>query len=131
VIHTFSARGLAALDPRWAGGRPRLVSDGDLEVIVAAAGTRPGKLAELQGLGKLAELEVDLRRILQRAPIQVLQALLFRKVPLAHAVIFEQRPAVEPAGSCEAVRPRRRSSLNGPARRLVLAGGISISASAR
>jgi hypothetical protein len=55
-----------------------------------------GKLAELQGLGKLAELEVDLRRILQRAPIQVLQALLFRKVPLAHAVIFEQRPAVEP-----------------------------------
>src|ERR1017187_7640250 len=24
VIHTFSAKGLAALDPRWAGGRPRL-----------------------------------------------------------------------------------------------------------
>ncbi len=40
VIHTFNARGLAALDPRWAGGRPRLISDGDIEVIVTAARTR-------------------------------------------------------------------------------------------
>jgi hypothetical protein len=37
VIHTFNAKGLAALDPRWAGGRPRLISDGDIEVIVTAA----------------------------------------------------------------------------------------------
>src|SRR6266699_6153622 len=43
VIHAFNARGLAALDPRWAGGRPRLISDGDIEVIVAAARTRPEK----------------------------------------------------------------------------------------
>ena len=43
VIHTFNARGLAALDPRWAGGRPRLISDGDIEVIVTAARTRPEK----------------------------------------------------------------------------------------
>jgi len=44
VIHLFNARGLAALDPRWAGGRPRLISDGDVEVIVTAARTRPEKL---------------------------------------------------------------------------------------
>ena len=43
VIHTFSAKGLAALDPRWAGGRPRLISDGDIEVIVTAARIRPEK----------------------------------------------------------------------------------------
>ena len=43
VIHTFNARGLAALDPRWAGGRPRLISDGDIEVILTAARTRPEK----------------------------------------------------------------------------------------
>ena len=43
VIHAFSAKGLAALDPRWAGGRPRLISDGDIEVIVTAARTRPEK----------------------------------------------------------------------------------------
>jgi hypothetical protein len=44
VIHLFNAKGLAALDPRWAGGRPRLISDDDVEVIVAAATTRPEKL---------------------------------------------------------------------------------------
>ena len=36
VIHAFNAKGLAALDPRWAGGRPRLISDDDIDVIVAA-----------------------------------------------------------------------------------------------
>ena len=44
VIHAFNAKGLAALDPQWAGGRPRLISDGDIEVIVTAARTRPEKL---------------------------------------------------------------------------------------
>src|SRR5215472_10457473 len=44
VIHAFNAKGLAALDPRWAGGRPRLISDGDIDVIAAAARTRPEKL---------------------------------------------------------------------------------------
>ena len=34
-------RGRAALDPQWAGGRLRLISDGDIEVIVTAARTRP------------------------------------------------------------------------------------------
>src|SRR6266699_6392258 len=43
VIHLFNAKGLAALDPRRAGGRPRRISDGDIEVIVAAAATRPEK----------------------------------------------------------------------------------------
>ena len=46
VIHAFNAKGLAALDPRWAGGRPRLISDGDIQVIVAAARTRPEKLGQ-------------------------------------------------------------------------------------
>ena len=43
VIHAFNARGLAALDPRQSGGRPRLISDEDIELIVAAARTRPEK----------------------------------------------------------------------------------------
>src|SRR3982751_764000 len=33
VIHAFNQRGLAALDPRWAGGRPRLISPDDIEFI--------------------------------------------------------------------------------------------------
>ena len=44
MIRAFNARGLAALDPQWAGGRPRLISDEDIEVIVTAARTRPEKL---------------------------------------------------------------------------------------
>jgi transposase len=43
VIHAFNERALAALDPRWAGGRPRLISDADIEFIAATATTRPIK----------------------------------------------------------------------------------------
>src|SRR5262249_50441473 len=46
VIHLFNQKGLAALDPRWAGGRPRLISDDDVAVIAAAARTRPEKLGQ-------------------------------------------------------------------------------------
>ncbi len=46
VIHLFNQKGLAALDPRWAGGRPRLISDEAIAVIVAAARTRPEKLGQ-------------------------------------------------------------------------------------
>ena len=44
VIHLFNEKGLAALDPHWAGGRPRLISDEDVEFIVTAATARPEKL---------------------------------------------------------------------------------------
>src|SRR2546423_11136337 len=44
VIHLFNAKGLAALDPRWAGGRPRRISDNDVKEIVMAASARPEKL---------------------------------------------------------------------------------------
>ena len=41
VIHSFNEIGLRALDPRWAGGRPRLISDDDITFIVATAKARP------------------------------------------------------------------------------------------
>jgi transposase len=44
VIHAFNQRGVAALDPQWAGGRPRRVSDEDVAAIVAAATARPKTL---------------------------------------------------------------------------------------
>jgi transposase len=46
VIHAFNQKGLAALDPQWAGGRPRRISDETIEVIVTAATTRPEKLGQ-------------------------------------------------------------------------------------
>jgi transposase len=41
VIHRFNAIGLACLDPRWAGGRPRRISAADERFIIAAAQRRP------------------------------------------------------------------------------------------
>jgi transposase len=46
VIHASDEKGLAALDPQWAGGRPRQISDSDIEVVVTAARTRPEKLGQ-------------------------------------------------------------------------------------
>jgi transposase len=44
VIHAFNEQGLAALNPRWAGGRPRRISTDDEDYIVKTATTRPEKL---------------------------------------------------------------------------------------
>ncbi|WP_212567738.1 helix-turn-helix domain-containing protein [Pseudonocardia sp. Ae505_Ps2] len=43
VIHAFNERGLAALDPQWAGGRPRLISDADIAFIVTTPHHPPGQ----------------------------------------------------------------------------------------
>ena len=39
VIHAFNTRGLAALDPQWAGGRPRLIGDDDTAFVLTTATT--------------------------------------------------------------------------------------------
>ncbi|MFV2095223.1 helix-turn-helix domain-containing protein [Micromonospora sp. LOL_013] len=44
VIHAFNEIGLRALDPQWAGGRPRRISDDDEAFIVATAKARPSTL---------------------------------------------------------------------------------------
>ncbi|HEV2452158.1 MAG TPA: IS630 family transposase [Streptosporangiaceae bacterium] len=46
VIHKFNEMGLACLDPRWAGGRPRLITSTDEAHIVKTARTRPEKLGQ-------------------------------------------------------------------------------------
>ncbi len=44
VIHAFNEIGLRALDPQWAGGRPRRINDDDEAFIVATATARPSTL---------------------------------------------------------------------------------------
>lgn len=46
VIHRFNEIGLACLDPQWAGGRPRLLSDDDEAFVIQTATTRPRKLGQ-------------------------------------------------------------------------------------
>jgi len=46
TIHRFDGIGLACLGPRWAGGRPRLLSPDDEDFVVQTATTRPTKLGQ-------------------------------------------------------------------------------------
>ncbi|WP_433304717.1 IS630 family transposase [Actinoplanes sp. CA-030573] len=58
VIHRSNEMGMASLDPRWAGGRPRLLSSDEEQFIVATANTRPeavGRPFTRWSLRKLAD----------------------------------------------------------------------------
>jgi transposase len=66
VIHAFNQRGLAALDPRWAGGRPRLIRDEDVAFIVTTATTRPETLGRPFTHWSVRKLAAYLRRNDQR-----------------------------------------------------------------
>src|SRR5947207_10446991 len=66
VIHAFNERGLAALDPRWAGGRPRLIRDEDVAFIVTTATTRPETLGRPFTHWSVRKLAAYLRRNDQR-----------------------------------------------------------------
>jgi len=46
VIHNFNKMGMACLDPKWAGGRPRRITSEDEAFIVETAKARPEKLGQ-------------------------------------------------------------------------------------
>jgi transposase len=46
MIHRFNAEGMASLDPKWAGGRPRLITTEDEAFMVATATSRPEKAGQ-------------------------------------------------------------------------------------
>ncbi|MET7893507.1 IS630 family transposase [Streptomyces mirabilis] len=70
VIHKFNEIGLACLDPRWAGGRPRLLSDDDEDFVIQTATTRPAKLGKPFTRWSIRKLADHLRRDLAR-PIRI------------------------------------------------------------
>ncbi|WP_329437949.1 IS630 family transposase [Streptomyces canus] len=63
VIHRFNEIGLACLDPRWAGGRPRQLSDDDEDFVIATATTRPTKLGQPFTRWSLRKLVGYLRKV--------------------------------------------------------------------
>lgn len=63
VIHRFNEIGLACLDPRWAGGRPRQVSPGDEDFVIQTAITRPTKLGQPFTRWSLRKLVAYLRKV--------------------------------------------------------------------
>jgi transposase len=87
VIHLFNAKGLAALDPRWAGGRPRLISDDDIDLIVTAATTRPEKLGLAFTHWSLRKLAAYLAS--SPRPVKISRERL-RQILHAHGVSFQR-----------------------------------------
>ncbi|WP_371785053.1 IS630 family transposase [Streptosporangium subroseum] len=88
VIHAFNERGLAALDPQWAGGRPRLISDVDIAFIIQTAKTRPARLGRPFTHWSLRKLADHLARHADRTVIigrEHLRRLLHR-----HGITFQR-----------------------------------------
>ncbi len=63
VIHRFNEIGLACLDPRWAGGRPRLLTPDDEDFVIQTATTRPRKLGQPFTRWSLRKLVAYLRKV--------------------------------------------------------------------
>lgn len=63
MIHRFNEIGLACLDPQWAGGRPRLLRDGDEDFVIQRATTGPTKLGRPFTRWSIRKLAAYLRRI--------------------------------------------------------------------
>ncbi|WP_347224612.1 IS630 family transposase [Streptomyces thermocarboxydus] len=82
VIHRFNEIGLACLDPRWAGGRPRLISPDDEDFVVQTATTRPTKLGQPFTRWSIRKLAAYLRRVhgrIIRIGREALRCLLLRR----------------------------------------------------
>jgi transposase len=82
VIHRFNEIGLACLDPRWAGGRPRLLKPDDEDFVVQTATTRPTKLGQPFTRWSIRKLAAYLRRVhgrIIRIGREALRCLLVRR----------------------------------------------------
>jgi transposase len=82
VIHRFNEIGLACLDPRWAGGRPRLLSTDDEDFVIRTATIRPTKLGQPFTRWSIRKLAAYLRRVhgrVIRIGREALRCLLLRR----------------------------------------------------
>jgi transposase len=61
MIHRFNDMGMASLDPKWAGGRPRLITTEDEGFIVKTAKQRPEKAGKPFSHWSLRKLRDHLR----------------------------------------------------------------------
>jgi len=46
MIHAFNDKGMKALDPQWAGGRPRRITTSDRQLVIKTAKKRPRSLGQ-------------------------------------------------------------------------------------
>ncbi|MCF2534078.1 IS630 family transposase [Yinghuangia soli] len=82
VVHRFNEIGMASLDPRWAGGRPRLLSRDDEDFVATTAATRPTALGRPFTRWSIRKLAAYLRNVhgrVIRIGREALRALLARR----------------------------------------------------
>ncbi len=70
VIHRFNEIGLACLDPRWAGDRPRLLSSDDEDFVLKTATPHPAKLGQPLTRWSLCKL-VNIRRWAKKDKVEL------------------------------------------------------------
>lgn len=99
VIHRFNEIGLACLDPRWAGGRPRQLNADDEYFVVATASTRPTELGQPFTRWSPRKLVVYLRKVhgrVIRIGREALRCLLARRsVTFQRTKTWEESPDPE------------------------------------
>jgi transposase len=99
VIHRLNEIGLACLDPRWAGGRPRLLTPDDEDYVVQTATTRPTKLGQPYTRWSIRKLAVYLRRVhgrVIRIGREALRCLLLRRgVTFQRTKTWKESPDLE------------------------------------
>jgi len=88
MIHRFNELGMASLDPRWAGGRPRRITTDDEEFIVETATARPEAMGLPFTRWSLRKLAAYLRDGAER-PVRV-SAERLRQILHAHGVTFQR-----------------------------------------
>lgn len=67
VVHRFNEIGLACLDPRRAGGRPRLLKPDEEDFVIQTATARPARLGQPLTRWPVRKLAACLRRVHGRA----------------------------------------------------------------
>lgn len=99
MIHRFSEIGLACLDPRWAGGRPRRLGPDEEDFVIQTATTRPTKLGQPFTRWSLRKLVAYLRKVHGRMILigrEELRGLLARRgVTFQRTKTWKESPAPE------------------------------------
>ncbi len=88
MIHRFNDKGMASLDPQWAGGRPRRITTEDETFIVATATTRPENLGQPFTRWSLRKLAAYLGDNNERVVVVGHERL--RQILVAHDVTFQR-----------------------------------------
>lgn len=138
VIHWFHEIGLACMDPQWAGGRPRLLSDEDEDFVIQTATTRPTKPGQPFTRWSVRKLAACLRRVhgrVIRIGREALRCLLRRRcITFQHTKTWKESPGpdcdakldrvehVSGASPGPGLRPRRVRAARDPADRRFLLG---------